>query len=181
MEIILALVVISTVIFFGALISIGNERQRKAIDGVTEQIMHWTILDLRMKREKLARDIQIEDPLHWLSSIASKVSGLDLDLDVLSFREAPSLPMCTDRIHGRLIVFSSCSPRDVCAGVSSRHNRLSAHLDVNSEIAMLRKANSFNIPVFNDNMLFDLELGIVWKQLTNEEFGLHKSLWIYVN
>jgi len=51
MEIILALVVAVAVIFFGALISAGNERQRKAIDGVREQIVLWAMQDLRIKRE----------------------------------------------------------------------------------------------------------------------------------
>ena len=38
MEIILAIVVASAVIFFGALISMGNERQRKSIDNLRDQL-----------------------------------------------------------------------------------------------------------------------------------------------
>jgi hypothetical protein len=33
--------VIAAVLFFGALISVGNERQRKAIDGIREQASFW--------------------------------------------------------------------------------------------------------------------------------------------
>jgi len=54
-------------------------------------------------------------------------------------------------------------------------------LDVNSEIALLKKADAFEIQVLNENTLFDLELGIVWKQITNKGFGLRESIWIYMN
>ncbi len=63
MEIILAIVVGVAVIFFGALISAGNERQRKAIDGLREQVVLWAIQDLRIKRENLACDVHVDDPL----------------------------------------------------------------------------------------------------------------------
>ena len=63
MEIILAIVVGVAVIFFGALISAGNERQRKAIDGLREQVVLWAMQDLRLKRERLARDVHVDDPL----------------------------------------------------------------------------------------------------------------------
>ena len=39
-------------VFFGALISVGNERQRKAIDGIREQASFWAEQDLRLKRAR---------------------------------------------------------------------------------------------------------------------------------
>ena len=60
MEIILAIVVGVAVIIFGALISMGNERQRKAIDSLREQVVLWAMQDLRIKREGLARDVHVE-------------------------------------------------------------------------------------------------------------------------
>ena len=62
MEIILAVVVGVAVIIFGALISLGNERQRKAIDGLREQVVLWAMQDLRIKRESLARDVMALAP-----------------------------------------------------------------------------------------------------------------------
>lgn len=53
MEIILAIVVASAVIIFGALISMGNERQRKAIDIISEHLADWIRQDLKFKREGL--------------------------------------------------------------------------------------------------------------------------------
>ena len=51
---IFAILVLGAVIFFGALLSIGNERQRKAIDGIREQASYWAEQDLRLKRARAA-------------------------------------------------------------------------------------------------------------------------------
>lgn len=72
MEILLAIVVVSAVIFFGALISMGNERQKKAIDDLREQVSLWAMQDLRIKHEGHARDVRIDDPLGWLNTLATK-------------------------------------------------------------------------------------------------------------
>lgn len=53
MEISLAIGVASAVIFFGALISMGNERQRRAIDGLREQVVLWAVKDLQTQREEI--------------------------------------------------------------------------------------------------------------------------------
>ena len=57
MEIMLAIVVALAVIFFGALISMGNERQRRAIDNLREQVVNWAQQDLLLKHAELARAI----------------------------------------------------------------------------------------------------------------------------
>ena len=108
-EIILALVVAVAVIFFGALSSAGNERQRKAIDALREQVVFWAMQDLRIKRERLARDVRVDDPL----------------------------------------------------------------------LALRRKIEAYEVSVLNSNILFDLELPLVWKSLTQQETGAMERLWMY--
>lgn len=83
MEITLAIVVASAVIFFGALISMGNERQRNAIDNLRDHISLWIMQDLRIKRERLAIDVSVDDPLGWINKIATKVCGIELNLHVM--------------------------------------------------------------------------------------------------
>src|SRR6266852_4297815 len=112
MEIILAIVVASAVIFFGALISIGNERQRKAIDGLREQVVLWAMQDLKIKREHLARTVQGADPLGWLNKTASKVFGYDLKLQVLEMFDEPQSLVCTSGDGSARVVFSPLSPTD---------------------------------------------------------------------
>ena len=94
MEIILAIVVAAAVIFFGALISLGNERQRKAIDALREQTELWALQDLRIKRERLAREVRVEDPLAWLNKVVSRVSALELDLQFVEYFEEPHTLLC---------------------------------------------------------------------------------------
>ena len=50
----MALVVVIAVLIFGALISLRNELQRKAIEGLREQAALWAVQDIKIKREKLA-------------------------------------------------------------------------------------------------------------------------------
>ena len=52
-DLFLAVVVIGAVIAFGALISVGNERQRQAIDALHQAYKQWAVQDLRLKRGAL--------------------------------------------------------------------------------------------------------------------------------
>ncbi len=113
MELILAIVVASAVIFFGALISMGNERQRKAIDGLREQIVLWAMQDLKIKSEHLIQTVQVPDPLSWLNKVASKVCGYDLKLQVLEMFEEPQSLICTSGDGSVRVVFSPLSPADI--------------------------------------------------------------------
>ncbi len=49
-DLILAIIVIGAVIAFGALVSVGNERQRRAIDALHHAYKQWALQDLRLKR-----------------------------------------------------------------------------------------------------------------------------------
>jgi hypothetical protein len=71
---------LGAVIFLGALISASNERQRKALDGLREQTALWAMQDLQLKREKLARDVKVDNPLAWLNRITSNILGEYLNL-----------------------------------------------------------------------------------------------------
>ncbi len=71
MELFLGIIVLFGLLFLGALISRGNERQRQAIDGLREQTQAWAEQDIRIKREKLARQISVTEPLAWLEKTAA--------------------------------------------------------------------------------------------------------------
>lgn len=114
MEIILALVVAVAVIFLGALISAGNERQRKAIDGVREQIVLWAMQDLRFKREKLARDVRVDDPLGWLNRVTTKVCGYNPNLQIVEVFDAPQALICASAEGNSKIILSPLSPNVTC-------------------------------------------------------------------
>ena len=125
MEILLATVVASAVIFFGALISMGNERQRRAIDGLREQVVLWAVQDLKIKREHLAQNVQVADPIGWLNKAVSTVFGYDIKLQVDQVFEEPQALLCTSGNENIKVIFSPLSPADLYRLRYVRKNRLS--------------------------------------------------------
>ena len=178
MEIILALVVVIAVIIFGALLSMGNERQRRAIDGLREQIVLWAMQDLRIKREKLARDVKVDDPLGWLNSVVAKVIGNNLDLEVEEFFDEPQALVCRSRDVGK-VVLTPLSPAALRQRNQVNRARL-AQVAVNNPLLSLpRGTQQHEISVLNGGMLFDLELPLAWKALTAQQVEHIDCLWIY--
>lgn len=179
MEIILAMVVMIAVIIFGALISMGNERQRRAIDELREQVVLWATQELRIKREKLAREAKVEDPLAWLNRVATKVTGNNLILEVDETFEEPRALVCHSGGGGR-VVFTPLSPTTIREMSHARRDRL-AHIAVDNPLFSLpRGIRKYEISVLNGGMLFDLELSLAWKALTGQKAEQIDCLWLYV-
>jgi len=169
MDAVFAILVLGAVIFFGALISAGNERQRKALEGIREQAAQWAIQDLRLKREKLARDVKVDDPVAWLNQVVAKVYGENMDLTVTEVFDNPQALVCTAK-DGRKVVFSPATPNDIHRMKRERTNRLSRINDNTHPLFMLsRRVEYIEITVLNGGTMFDLELLIAWKLLTGKQ------------
>lgn len=179
MEITLAIVVASAVIFFGALISLGNERQRKAIDGLHEQVILWAVQDLRIKREHLARTVQVPDPLDWLNKAVSKVYGYDLRLQVLEMSEEPPALVCMAADGSARIIITPLSPTDLRRIRTGRQNRLSQFAGRHPLLLLRKGASVHELSILNGGLLFDLELPLAWKGLTGKDLDTTGRLWIY--
>lgn len=180
MEIILAIIVSSAVIFFGALTSIGNERQRKAIDGLHEQFVLWAIQDLKIKREHLARTTQIPDPLVWLNQVASKVCGYSVNLSVIEKATNPNVLVCLNEDNNGKFVFAMIPPNEIQAIQRARHNRVFRFSDTNPLLSLPKNSSAYKCSVLNIGVFFDLELAIVWRKLTTPSAECGESLWIYI-
>lgn len=179
MEIILAIVVASAVILFGALISMGNGRQRKAIDSLREQVVLWALQDLRIKREGLARDVRIDDPLGWLNTLASKKCGYDLKLQVEDAFDEPPALICVAG-GGSKVIFSSYTPMEIRSLSRERRSRLSQYVNGNPLMTLPRKTKSYEFSALNSGILFDLELPIAWKCLTGKDIEQNERIWMYI-
>jgi hypothetical protein len=179
MEIILAIVVASAVIFFGALVSLGNERQRKAIDGLQEQVVLWAVQDLRIKREHLARTVQVPDPLDWLNKAVSKVYGYDLQLQVIEMSEEPPALVCISAAGGGRITITPLSPTDLRRIGAGRQKRLSRFARHHPLLLLRKGASVHELSLLNGGLLFDLELPLAWKGLTGKDPDMTGRLWIY--
>lgn len=178
MELYLAIVVISAVIFFGALISTGNERQRKAIDLIHHQIKLWAIHDLKIKQKNLAKNINIENPKKWLNDVATHIIAENIEFEVFEFYDFPDTLVCRTK-ENRQVSFSTTDPSSIrYLGKSQKNNRLlinKYHPLINST----KKINKKELTLLNNDIFFDIELSIVWQSLTGKKLNNSNSLWMY--
>ncbi len=179
MEIILAIVVASAVIFFGALISMGNERQRKAIDNLREQVVLWAVKDLQIKREKLAREVRVDDPLNWFSNVVAKTCNFDGTLQVLEVFDGPRAMVCAYPDIDKNIILTPFSPDMVRRVAREKNSRISKFADRNPLLNLPRNVSIKEISVLNGGYLFDLELPLAWKGLTGQDVPQMDRIWVY--
>ncbi len=178
MDAVFAILVLGAVIFFGALISAGNERQRKALDGIREQTALWAMQDLRLKREKLARDVKVDDPLAWLNQVMEKVYGENLYLTVTEVFDNPQTLVCMAK-DGRKIALSPASPNEIRQIQRSHKSKLARMGNINPVWAFSRKVKYKEISILNSGISFDLEFPIAWQALAGFSAHSQDRLWVY--
>ena len=113
-DFILALTVLIALIVFGALISVGNERQRKAIDSISRQTQAWAIEDLRLKRGQVEANISIDNPIAWLNSAASRALGREAQLSTPEIAENPLGLLCRSLHWGNTGFFFTLPKGSAC-------------------------------------------------------------------
>ncbi len=180
MEILLAIVVASAVIFFGALISIGNERQRKAIDGLREQVVLWAVQDLKIKRERFVHDIQVDDPISWISKLSSHICKRELDLRVVDYFEPTRALLCEARNENVKVIFSPLSPNEIRSTKRTQHNMLTKYTKINPTFLLSKATIKYRVTSLNGGPMLDLEFPIVWKALTGQSVDKMEEFWIYL-
>jgi len=180
MELLLSLAVIAAVIIFGALISLGNERQRRAIDELREQVVLWAIQDLRIKREHLARNVRVDNPLGWLSHTTEKILGSAVNLKVVEFFQDPPVLVCSNENENHRIIFSTLSPDEVKGFRNARKNRLINPIMDNPLLSMSGKIVEYQLSTLNCGFLFDAECELAWKGITGHNAEKTDRLWIYL-
>jgi len=179
MEIILIIVISLSTIIFRALISLGNERQRKALAGLRDQVVLWAMQDLKLKREQLAREVQVEDPLVLFGGLISKVTGQHSQLQFVgSFDDPACLSFETADLQQKFIV-SPVSPSDLRRMNRRKVGRLSNMSGGNPIGNLSRKSIHYELSVLNCGTFFDLELQGGWKSLTGCELGDVDRVWVY--
>ena len=179
MEIILAIVVASAVIFFGALISMGNERHRRAIDNLREQVVLWAVKDLQIKREKLARDVKVDHPMRWFKNVVAKACSLEGDLQLVEVFENPKAMMCIYPELGKNIILTPLSPGVIRGLAQEKHNRINKFATGNPLLDIPRNVTVKEISVLNGGLLFDLELPLAWRGLTGQDSLDMDRIWVY--
>lgn len=162
MELSITVVLLASLLFLGLLISAGNERQRKAIDGLREQAEAWAEQDIRIKREKVAREISVPNPLAWLESISAAALGEPSKLLSLSTWQKDNLvaliALCAD---GRRLVFTPVPRKRLLDALKEKKSALAG---ISGTLLGDKPAKTpfRELSVVSSGMFFDIEANQVW-------------------
>jgi hypothetical protein len=179
-DLLLAVVVIGAVIAFGDLISVGNERQRHAIDALHQAYKQWAVQDLRLKRGAISSQIRIDDLPAWLTKTTSLAFGRQTDVmdcqvhntpvAVVEFREAES---------GATVVFALEAPQVLMPMLKKKRSAIRGNLGSNPLLRVGKKTPVVELSILNAGMRFDLELPVVWNRLTGQATQAD-VVWAYI-
>jgi hypothetical protein len=159
--------VIAAVLFFGALISLGNERQRQAIDALRERATRWAEQDLRLKRVRAMREVRVPDARQWLEGVTSRLLGVPPRLLSLSPWAQNGLKAivspCQD---GRTLVLTPTLPAQFVKAIQVRGSRRLQKAEVG-----LLGDHPKRVPIHEMNIVtcgpfFDLEAKLAWLAVT---------------
>jgi len=179
MEIILTLSVLTALVALGVTTSLGNERQRQAIQTVREQLQDWTEQDIRLKREKLAREINVPDAKQWLQENAAKVIGKQMPvLSVENWNKdgnSALIAICQD---GTRLVFTPLQ-RNLFLKALQRPDSKISKADPGPLGSQPKKTPFYELSIINVGMFFDLEAQLVWRELAGQILP-GSRLWMYV-
>jgi hypothetical protein len=175
----LALTVLIALIVLGALISVGNERQRKAIDSISQQTLAWAIEDLRLKRGQVEANISIDNPIAWLNTAASRALGRQTQLSAPEIEEDPFAVSFVDHYSGETLFFSLLSPKTLRKLSKVKRSELSKRTSQHPLIPWQKGIASFEMTILNAGIRFDLELPVAWKEITKKQTN-SEHLWVYI-
>ena len=169
MELILGTTVLFAILLLGALISSGNERQRKAIDGIREQAEAWAEQDIRIKREKLARQISVPEPLAWLEKTAARALGSAPRLMTAVPWQKDGLTaivgLCQD---GRRLIFTPIPRERLLKALAQKGKGALAGMDSTLLGDHPKNTPHLELSVVTSGMFFDIEADQVWLAITGQ-------------
>jgi hypothetical protein len=148
------------------------------LDGIREQAALWASQDLRIKREKLAREVKVDDPVKWLNMVVTRACGESLDLTVTEVFDTPQTLVCMDENFRRVLV-SMASPIDIHRIKRERKNKLLRVSNGHPLLNLPQKMEQVEISILNGGILFDLELPVAWEMLSGIKATGIDKVWVY--
>jgi len=179
-DLFLATMVVGAIIAFGALLSVGNERQRRAIDKLHQAYKQWAVQDLRLKRGVASTQTRIEDLTAWLTKTTSLSFGRKT---IVMDYQIHNSPVNTLEFHdaevGKTIICTLESPEVVKTILKKKRPVLRGELRPNPIFRVGRKTSAVELSMLNAGVMFDVELPIAWTTLTGQATQA-ETLWAYI-
>ena len=179
-ELLLTVAVVASVVFFGALITRGNERQRRSIDRLHVAYKQWAMHDLRIKRGVASNQIKIEDLTAWLRKVTTQAFGRETIVMDFYKHESPVVSVeFLDASTGNLVVCALESPEEMKAILKKKRPSIAGDLRANPIFKLGKKTSAVELSMLNSGVLFDLELPVAWDALTGRHTA-SETLWAYL-
>jgi hypothetical protein len=179
-DLLLAVVVIGAVIAFGALISVGNERQRLAIEALHQAYKQWAVQDLRLKRGIMSSQIRIDDLPAWLTKTTSLAFGRQTDVMDCQFHHTPVAAVeFREAESGATVVFALEAPQVLMPMLKKKRSAILGNLGSNPLFRVGKKTPVVELSILNAGMMFDMELPVVWNRLTGQATQAD-VVWAYI-
>ncbi|MCS7352351.1 MAG: hypothetical protein RMM10_12690 [Anaerolineae bacterium] len=178
-DVLLALLLIAGFALLGALITLGNVRQTRAIREVGEVLHEWAIRHIQLSRATAASAIRIEDPVAWFREMLAR-----LELPAPVAREGGQIREATLLRQGEgWLLFRDAAGRLIFLhrpGVDPRPlERGSRFASPALPPGFLRRSRAMELSPVTTWGTFDLELAAAWKRLFPEE-PPPERLWMRV-
>lgn len=179
-DLLLAVVLIGAIVAFGALISVGNERQRRAIDALHQAYKQWAVQDLRLKRGTVSSQTKIEDVTAWLTKVTSLALGCKTSVMDYQLHHSPVLSVeLHDAELGGTVVCALESPRVMLPMLKKKKSALRGELRANPIFYIGKKTMAVELSLLNAGAMFDVELPAAWNMLTGQVTE-SDTLWVYI-
>jgi hypothetical protein len=174
-----ALPVFAAIVVFGALIVIGNERQKRELTRIREVEEQWAEQDLRIKRGKIARETNIQEPVAWLSAAVTKAMEESVVLTAKEVLTAPEAVAFVDSESGRKFIFTLLPPTAIRKLAKKRKASKTSRLSATHPLLPVRRGTEIvELNMLNGGLLFDLELPQAWRVMTGKDTTAER-LWMY--
>lgn len=181
MDIIVIIIIVGVL---AILITLGNERNRAAIEQINKTAQDWAVQDLRLKRGATAKNIEVTDPVAWLNKSTSRALDEQVDLTFAgSFPDAPSCVVFSEANSGKIFIYSPHSTKDLRQILKAASKKASRLDDANTNPLAMKlpktaEKTAVLMNIVNSGVLFDLELATVWPQYTRQTPSF-ECLWLY--
>lgn len=169
MDILIGISLLIAIVLLGALLTAANERQRKALDGIREQVEAWAQEDILIKREKIARSLQIENPLAWLEKTAAGVLGMIPGVLSTSLWEKDGMvAIVAVRKDGGRLVFTPAPRERFLKVVKLKKRGALSQADTGLLGEKPESVSHYDLSVVTSGMFFDIEAAQVWQVLAGQ-------------
>lgn len=169
MDILIGTSLLVAIVLLGALITAGNERQRKALDGIREQVEAWAQEDILIKREKVARSIQVEAPLAWLEKTAAGILGQSPKIiSTTTWEKDGLLAIIAVRNDGGRLVFTPVPRERFLQSVHLKKRGALAQAETSLLGDKPEKVLHYDLSVLTSGMFFDIEAAQAWEALSGQ-------------